>query len=95
MCRVKCCVLANNRGGCIVCFGRWLNRETKLQTSIPVRCCSLEESIYDVRPPPPCSVGSGAISIGEALVVAAIFEFLGAFFLGAGVTDTVRKNIAN
>jgi len=41
------------------------------------------------------SVGSGAISIGQALVIAAVFEFLGAFFLGAGVTDTVRKKIAD
>jgi len=41
------------------------------------------------------SVGSGALSIGQALVIAAVFEFLGAFFLGSGVTDTVRKKIAD
>lgn len=41
------------------------------------------------------SVGSGALSIGQALLIAAVFEFLGAFFLGKGVADTVRSKIAD
>ncbi len=39
------------------------------------------------------SVGSGALSIRGAIVVAAILEFAGAFLAGGHVTDTVRKGI--
>ena len=39
------------------------------------------------------SVGSGALTVGAAIVVAAIFEFAGAFFAGGHVTDTVRKGM--
>ncbi len=39
------------------------------------------------------SVGSGAISIRQAVVIAAIFEFAGAFIAGGGVTRTIRKGI--
>ena len=38
-------------------------------------------------------VGSGAITFRTALVLAAIFEFCGAFFAGGNVTDTIRGNI--
>ena len=41
------------------------------------------------------SVGSKAITIKQALVIAAIFEFGGAVLLGANVTKTVRKGIAD
>lgn len=41
------------------------------------------------------SVGSGAITYKQAVVVAAIFEFSGAVFLGGGVTKTIRKGIAD
>lgn len=37
------------------------------------------------------SVGSKAINIRQALLIAAIFEFSGAVLLGANVTETVRK----
>ncbi|MCH7707474.1 MAG: inorganic phosphate transporter [Myxococcales bacterium] len=39
------------------------------------------------------SVGSGALTIKRAVIVAAIFEFAGAFLAGGHVTDTVRKGI--
>lgn len=39
------------------------------------------------------SVGSGALTIGWAIVVAGSLEFLGAFLAGGHVTDTVRKGI--
>ena len=39
------------------------------------------------------SVGSGAISVKQAIIIAAIFEFAGAFLAGGHVTKTIRKNI--
>jgi PiT family inorganic phosphate transporter len=41
------------------------------------------------------SVGSGALTIRHAVIVAALLEFLGAFLAGGHVTDTVRKGILN
>jgi|EP01043_Picozoa_sp_COSAG02_P040161 sodium-dependent phosphate transporter len=41
------------------------------------------------------SVGSGAVSYQKAVVIAAIFEFCGAVFLGSHVTGTIRKGIAD
>ncbi|MEE8334237.1 MAG: inorganic phosphate transporter [Alphaproteobacteria bacterium] len=41
------------------------------------------------------SVGSGAISIKTAIIVAAIFEFAGAGLAGGNVTQTIRKGIIN
>jgi len=38
-------------------------------------------------------VGSGALTVWGAILVAAIFEFAGAFFAGGHVTDTVRKGM--
>ena len=39
------------------------------------------------------SVGSGAITVFQAIVIAAIFEFAGAFLAGGHVTATIRKGI--
>ena len=39
------------------------------------------------------SVGSGAISVKQAIIIAAIFEFAGAFLAGGHVTKTIRKGI--
>ncbi len=39
------------------------------------------------------SVGSGAITVGGAIVIAGTFEFLGAFLAGGEVTSTIRKGI--
>ena len=39
------------------------------------------------------SVGSGAITVMQAIVIAAIFEFAGAFIAGGNVTSTIRKGI--
>jgi PiT family inorganic phosphate transporter len=39
------------------------------------------------------SVGSGAITVRQAIIIAAIFEFAGAFIAGGNVTKTIRKGI--
>lgn len=39
------------------------------------------------------SVGSGVISVKEAILIAALFEFSGAFFASSKVTDTIQKGI--
>ncbi len=39
------------------------------------------------------SVGSGALTVWAAVLVASLFEFSGAFLAGGHVTDTVRKGI--
>lgn len=40
-------------------------------------------------------VGSGAITVKQAIIIAAIFEFAGAFIAGGAVTKTIRKGIIN
>ena len=39
------------------------------------------------------SVGSGALTLKRAVILAAVMEFAGAFFIGPHVTETVRKGI--
>ena len=39
------------------------------------------------------SVGAGALTVGGAILVAGVFEFLGAFLAGGEVTSTIRKGI--
>lgn len=41
------------------------------------------------------SVGSGALTLGAAVVVAGVLEFSGALLVGGHVTDTVRKGIVD
>lgn len=41
------------------------------------------------------SVGSKALTIKQAILVAAVFEFLGALLAGGAVTSTIRKNIVD
>ncbi len=38
-------------------------------------------------------VGSGAISVKQAIIIASVFEFAGAFIAGGSVTKTIRKGI--
>jgi PiT family inorganic phosphate transporter len=39
------------------------------------------------------SVGAGALTVGAAILIAGVFEFLGAFLAGGEVTSTIRKGI--
>ena len=39
------------------------------------------------------SVGSGALTLRNAVILAAIFEFAGAFIVGSNVSETVRKGM--
>ena len=41
------------------------------------------------------SVGSGALTLKQAVLIAAIFEFCGAFFLGGTVSETIESGIVN
>jgi len=41
------------------------------------------------------SVGSGALSLKQAVILAGIFEFCGAFFMGSNVTQTIQKGIVD
>ncbi len=41
------------------------------------------------------SVGSGAITVKKAILIAAVFEFAGAVLAGGHVTSTIRKEIIN
>lgn len=41
------------------------------------------------------SVGTKALKMWQAVIIAGICEFLGAFFLGASVTDTVKSGVVN
>lgn len=37
------------------------------------------------------SVGSGALTMRRAVILAAIFEFSGAYFVGSNVSETMQK----
>ena len=39
------------------------------------------------------SVGSGALTIRQAILIAMVFEFMGAYLAGGEVTSTIRKGI--
>jgi PiT family inorganic phosphate transporter len=41
------------------------------------------------------SVGSGALTLKRAVILAAILEFCGAFFLGANVSETMQRGVVN
>lgn len=41
------------------------------------------------------SVGSRALTIRQAIVIAMVFEFCGAYFAGGEVTDTIKNGIVN
>ncbi|MCD6120613.1 MAG: inorganic phosphate transporter [Spirochaetales bacterium] len=41
------------------------------------------------------SVGSGALTLKKAVIIAGVFEFLGAFLVGKHVTNTISKGIVN
>src|SRR5580658_1445345 len=39
------------------------------------------------------SVGSGALTLRRAVILAAIFEFSGAFFVGSNVAETMQRGL--
>ncbi|NGX48292.1 MAG: hypothetical protein K1000chlam3_01683, partial [Chlamydiae bacterium] len=39
------------------------------------------------------SVGSGALTLRRAVIIAAILEFAGAFFLGSNVSQTMQSEL--
>ncbi len=41
------------------------------------------------------SVGSGALTLGKAIIIAALLEFSGAFLLGSNVSKTMQSGIVN
>ena len=41
------------------------------------------------------SVGSGALTLKQAVIFAAVLEFCGAYFLGSNVSQTIREGIIN
>jgi phosphate/sulfate permease len=41
------------------------------------------------------SVGSGALTLRKAVIIAAIFEFSGAFFVGSNVSETIQRGIVD
>ena len=41
------------------------------------------------------SVGSGAITLKQAVIIAGVFEFAGALIVGGGVAQTIRKGIVD
>ena len=41
------------------------------------------------------SIGSGALTVKQALLVAAVFEFAGAVLAGGEVTKTIRKGMVD
>lgn len=41
------------------------------------------------------SVGSGALTLKQAVLLAAVFEFAGAFFVGGNVAQTIRQGIVD
>lgn len=41
------------------------------------------------------SVGSGALTLKQAVLIAAVLEFSGAFFFGSHVTETIQKGIVD
>ena len=56
--------------------------------SISLRSCSRVSLTISIS-----SVGSGAITVMQAIIIAAVFEFAGAFLAGGHVTKTIRKGI--
>src|ERR1700738_662331 len=41
------------------------------------------------------SVGSGALTLKQAVCIAAVLEFSGAFFFGSHVSETIQKGIVD
>jgi PiT family inorganic phosphate transporter/sodium-dependent phosphate transporter len=41
------------------------------------------------------SVGSGALTLFKAVIIAGILEFAGAFFLGGHVSETIQRGIVD
>ncbi len=74
-----------------------MSQETLLLIFVILAGCYMAWNIgaNDVANAMGTSVGSGALTLRQAVVIAAVLEFSGAFFLGSHVSETIQKGIVD
>ena len=77
-------------------FGKGMEPSTMILLGLALAVCAYlawNIGANDVANAMGTSVGSRALTLKQAVIIAAIFEFAGAFFAGDAVTETIRKGI--